>query len=60
MFDERNIELLQCVSCLSPANSFVTFDVNKLLRMAELYPNDFLNVSEVALRHQLLNYCYKN
>ncbi|XP_024642232.2 zinc finger MYM-type protein 1-like [Medicago truncatula] len=55
-FDEENTELLQCVSCLSPAKSFSAFDVNKLLRMAELYPNDFVDVSEVELRRQLHNY----
>ncbi|AES77487.1 hypothetical protein MTR_7g011160 [Medicago truncatula] len=32
------------------------FDVNKLLRMIEFYPNDFIDVSEVTLRHQLKNY----
>jgi hypothetical protein len=52
-FDEENTELLQCVSCLSPAKSFAAFDVNKLLRMTELYPNDFVDVSEVELRRQL-------
>ncbi|XP_024632221.1 uncharacterized protein [Medicago truncatula] len=55
-FDEENTKLLQCVSCLSPAKSFSAFDVNKLLRMAELYPNDFVDVSEVELRRQLHNY----
>jgi len=36
--------------------SFATFGVNKLLRMVELYPNDFLDVPKVALHHQLRNY----
>ena len=43
-FDEENTELLQCVSCLSPAKSFAAFDVNKLLKIVELYPNDFVDV----------------
>ncbi|KAG5019845.1 hypothetical protein JHK87_015700 [Glycine soja] len=55
-FDEDNIELLQCVSCLSPSSSFEAFDVKKLLRMVELYPNDFVDVWEVVVRHQLQNY----
>ncbi|AES65607.1 hypothetical protein MTR_2g042930 [Medicago truncatula] len=38
------------------AKSFATFDVNKLLRLDEFYPNDFLEVLEVGLRHQLRNY----
>ncbi|AES64814.1 transmembrane protein, putative [Medicago truncatula] len=32
------------------------FDVNKLWRMTEFYLNDLIDVSEVALRHQLKNY----
>lgn len=55
-FDEDNTELLQCVSCLSPSSSFEAFDVKKLLRMVELYPNDFVDVPEVVVRHQLQNY----
>jgi len=48
--------LLQCVSCLSPAKSFAAFYTNKLLKMIEFYPNDFIDVPEVALRHQLKNH----
>ncbi|RZC26002.1 hypothetical protein D0Y65_004609 [Glycine soja] len=55
-FDEENTELLQCVSCLSPSSSFEAFDVKKLLRMVELYPNDFVDEPEVVVRHQLQNY----
>jgi hypothetical protein len=55
-FDEENIEFLQCVSCLSPLSLFVAFDVKKLLRMIELYANDFVDVSEVVVRHQLQIY----
>jgi hypothetical protein len=55
-FGEENTELLQCVSCLSPAKSFGAFDANKLLRMTEFYPNDFIDVPEVVLRRQLKNY----
>jgi len=52
---QHNTKLLQCVSCLSPAKSFATFDVNKLLRMIEFYPNDFIDVPKAALRTQLKN-----
>ncbi|XP_045797831.1 uncharacterized protein LOC123892019 [Trifolium pratense] len=55
-FDEENTELLQCVSCLSPSSSFARFDAKKLLRMVEFYPNDFVDVPEVVLRHQLQTY----
>ena len=52
----QNTELLQCVSCLSPGKSFAVFDVNKLLRMTEFYPNNFIDVPKVTLRTQLKNY----
>jgi len=52
-FDEENTELLECVACLSPTSSFAVFDVDKLFRMVELYPNDFKDVSEVVVRYQL-------
>ncbi|XP_057426549.1 uncharacterized protein LOC130719980 [Lotus japonicus] len=55
-FDEENTEFLQCVSCLNPSSSFEAFDVKKLLRMVELYLNDFVDVPEVVVRHQLQNY----
>ncbi|KAL5187773.1 hypothetical protein HKD37_05G013386 [Glycine soja] len=55
-FDEDNTKLLQYVSCLSPSSSFEAFDVKILLRMIELYPNDFVDVLEVVVRHQLQNY----
>ncbi|AES86815.1 hypothetical protein MTR_4g015110 [Medicago truncatula] len=45
-----------CVSCLSPAKSFAAFDVNKLLKMTEFYPNNFIDVPKVAIRTQLKNY----
>uniref|UniRef100_K7MT71 HAT C-terminal dimerisation domain-containing protein n=1 Tax=Glycine max TaxID=3847 RepID=K7MT71_SOYBN len=40
----------------SPSSSFEAFDVKKLLRMVELYPNDFVDVPKVVVRHQLQNY----
>lgn len=54
--DEENTELLECFSCLSPPMSFVAFVVKKLLRMIELYLNDYVDVSKVVLRRQLQNY----
>ena len=41
---------------MSPSSSFEAFDVKKLLRMVELYQNDFVDVPEVVVRHQLQNY----
>jgi len=51
MQGEENVELLRCVSCLSPVKSVAAFDVNTLLRMTEFYPNDFIDVSKVVLHH---------
>uniref|UniRef100_A0A0R0F758 TTF-type domain-containing protein n=1 Tax=Glycine max TaxID=3847 RepID=A0A0R0F758_SOYBN len=39
-----------------PSSSFKAFDVKNLLRMVELYPNDFVDVPEVVVRHQLQNH----
>ncbi|XP_062080895.1 uncharacterized protein LOC133785692 [Humulus lupulus] len=43
-FNEANTELLLCVACLSPNNSFDSFDKEKLIRLAQLYPHDFSTV----------------
>ena len=38
-FDEVNMELLSCMA-LNPANSFASFDVDKVRRLVKFYPND--------------------
>ncbi|KAJ1276093.1 hypothetical protein BS78_05G187800 [Paspalum vaginatum] len=43
-FGEVSSELLVCMACLNPRNSFTNFDVDKLIRLAE----DF-NIGEIAL-----------
>jgi hypothetical protein len=40
-FGEISLELLVCMGCLSPRNSFSNFDVDKLVRLAEIYAADF-------------------
>ena len=40
-FPEANTELLLGVACLNPVDSFSNFDKEKILRMAQLYPDDF-------------------
>ncbi|KAH9800823.1 TTF-type domain-containing protein [Citrus sinensis] len=52
-FNETNTELLLCVACLCPNDSFATFDKQKLLRLAEFYPNDFSLADLVPLETQL-------
>ncbi|XP_016514335.1 uncharacterized protein LOC107831118 [Nicotiana tabacum] len=55
-FDEVTTELLLGVACLNPVNSFSSFDIEKILRLAKLYPDDFDKYSIVDLRFQLENY----
>ncbi|XP_010665608.1 uncharacterized protein LOC104882891 [Beta vulgaris subsp. vulgaris] len=52
-FDEENIELLICMACLNPVNSFVAFDTQKLVRLAEFYPKEFPSNDMTRLRHEL-------
>ena len=53
---EKGIELLFCVTCLNPSNSFTTFDRHKLLFFAQFYPRDFSTTKLVILEDQLQNY----
>ncbi|KAK1352782.1 zinc finger MYM-type protein 1-like [Heracleum sosnowskyi] len=55
-FDEVNTTLLLCVSCLCPDNIFVSFEKEKLIQLAEYYPNDFSLTELMALDDQLQNY----
>lgn len=55
-FDELNMELLLCVACLDPSNSFSKFDKARMLRFAEFYPSDFSMLELMALEYQLDHY----
>ena len=55
-FSEVNTELLLCVSCLSPRDSFSAYDKEKLIRLAQFYPSEFSPVQLLALDSQLENY----
>ncbi|KAL3615994.1 hypothetical protein CASFOL_040288 [Castilleja foliolosa] len=55
-FTPENIELLNCVACLSPCSSFQAFDTKSLVRLARFYPNDFVDVSDKELSSQLETY----
>ena len=48
-FSEANIDLLFCMACLNPSNSFVAFDKEKLIRLAKFYPSNFLGTNILAL-----------
>jgi hypothetical protein len=55
-FSEVSSELLVCMSSLNPRNSFSNFDVDKLVRLAEIYAEDFLVGDLMLLRTQLGNF----
>ncbi|XP_062100727.1 uncharacterized protein LOC133806647 [Humulus lupulus] len=55
-FNEANTELLLCLACLSPTNSFSAFDKGKLIHLAQLYPCDFSTMDIKVLEYQLQTY----
>ncbi|CAN6691240.1 unnamed protein product [Malus baccata var. baccata] len=55
-FNETNIELLLCLACICPTDSFSAFDSQKLLRLAQFYPKDFSMNELVILKIQLETY----
>lgn len=55
-FDEVTTHLLHGIACLNPINSFSSFDIRKIMRMTELYPDDFDEFSMGALENQLASY----
>ncbi|KAI5324306.1 hypothetical protein L3X38_033379 [Prunus dulcis] len=57
-FNEVNTELLICLASLSPNDSFVAFDKQKLLRLAQFYPQDFSDGDLLALDDQLELYIH--
>ncbi|XP_057782753.1 uncharacterized protein LOC131000700 [Salvia miltiorrhiza] len=57
-FDEVNTELLLCMACLDPRDSFSAFDVKKLVRLAKLYPSEFSEVTLYELESQLENFIF--
>ncbi|XP_068319524.1 uncharacterized protein [Pyrus communis] len=52
-FNETITELLICLVSLIPNDSFAAFDKEKLLRLAQLYPQDFTKQDLLALEDQL-------
>ena len=55
-FNEVTTERFICVACLSPIDSFSTFDKEKLVHNTQLYPCDFLEVEVLVLENQLETY----
>ena len=52
-FDEVNMELLICMSSLNPTDSFASYDLHKVMRLAEFYPKDISTTDLVRLEFQL-------
>jgi hypothetical protein len=50
------MKLLSCMAALNPSNSFASFDVHKVCRFAEFYPNNFSSSDLLRLEMQLDNY----
>ncbi|KAK4738634.1 hypothetical protein R3W88_002331 [Solanum pinnatisectum] len=55
-FNEVTTDLLHGIACLNPINSFSSFDIRKVMRMAELYPDDFDESNMSILQNQLASY----
>nr|XP_016466762.1 PREDICTED: uncharacterized protein LOC107789462 [Nicotiana tabacum] len=55
-FNEVTTNLLVGVACVNPVDSFFSFDINKILMMVELYPDDFDENIMVTLKNQLETY----
>jgi len=47
------MESLTCMAALNPADSFASFDANKVHRLAEFYPNEFSSSDLLRLDLQL-------
>ncbi|XXG68310.1 hypothetical protein AAC387_Pa06g1426 [Persea americana] len=56
LFNEVNTELLLCVACLDPSDSFSAFNKEKLVRLSQFYPDDFSDADRVMLDNQLQTY----
>ena len=46
------------MACLNPSDSFVAFDMEKLIRLAKFYPSNFSRTYILALGSQLQNYIF--
>ena len=55
-FTKLNTNLLLCVTCLSPSDSFLAFDKEKLVRLAQFYPKEFSSLELMILSNQLDSY----
>ncbi|XP_010694527.1 uncharacterized protein LOC104907311 [Beta vulgaris subsp. vulgaris] len=52
-FNERNMELLTCMACLSSKDNFSSFVKDKVLKLATFYPKEFSSLDVMSLELQL-------
>ncbi|XP_041999736.1 uncharacterized protein LOC121749213 [Salvia splendens] len=57
-FNEVNTDLLLCMTCFDPRDSFSAFDSEKLLRLAKYYLSEFSEVTLYELESQLDNFIF--
>ncbi|XP_041999757.1 uncharacterized protein LOC121749234 [Salvia splendens] len=55
-FSESSTDLLECMACLDPRNHFSNFNVDKLVHLATLYPEDFSSMELNLLTKQLQSF----
>jgi hypothetical protein len=55
-FGESTIEILTCFSCLDPKNNFSRFNIDSLVRGAQIYDVDFSTSDFAQIRQQLQTY----
>ncbi|XP_028062046.1 uncharacterized protein LOC114265424 [Camellia sinensis] len=54
-FTKLNTELLLCMECLNPYNSFSNFDKKKLIHLAEFYTKEFFLVELIVLNTYIID-----
>ena len=52
-FTEVNTELILCVACRNLSDSFISFDKQKLIQLAQCYPQEFSPIELMVLNDQL-------
>ncbi|XP_039115842.1 uncharacterized protein LOC120251373 [Dioscorea cayenensis subsp. rotundata] len=58
IFSETSTKLLRCIACLNPRNSFSRFDHGTLVRLAQIYSNDFSTSDHLILKEKLRIYIH--
>ncbi|XP_057526353.1 uncharacterized protein LOC130805588 [Amaranthus tricolor] len=49
-FNEKNMELLTCMASLSPRGNFSSFDKERILKLASLYPEECFDLTALDLQ----------